>query len=160
MATSTRDTSAEVGLVFRQADSREELAECWPVLRELRPQLETLEVLLDYVARQIPCGYRILAARLNGEVVGVAGWRVQENLIFGRHVYVDDLIVSERLRGRTVGAGLLTWLRAQCGELGVGVLVLDTAETNHAAHRFYEREGLQHGARGYRIRIAQAATHP
>lgn len=157
MSTTAAGPIAHKDLYMWQPSSAEEIAECWPVLRILRPQLSTSDLLHAYVARQRPYGYQLLAAKFQNSVVGVAGWRTHENLIYGPHIYIDDLVVLERMRGRRVGASLLRWLRTQCSTLGVGVLLLDTAEHNGAAHRFYEREGMQRGSRGYLFRIADGS---
>lgn len=146
-----KPTTGAVSL--RLAENADDIAACWPVLRLLRPQLDTVDALLAYVEREGPNGYRLLVALVAGEVAGVAGWRIQENLIYGRHVYVDDLIVWTRMRGRRIGADLLAFLRSTCGSLGIERLTLDAAESNLEAHRFYEKEGMAHGARKYVISV-------
>ena len=75
--------------------------------------------------------------------IALAGFRVLENFVHGRYLYVDDLVVDEAGRGQGVGAALMDWLKAEGRALGCDNLVLDTALANAAAHRFYRRQGLR-----------------
>jgi GNAT superfamily N-acetyltransferase len=129
-------------IVLRHADSDGEIAACFPILRQLRPHLANAEELVTRVARQRAAGYRILAAWRDGAPVGVAGYRIEENLIHGRFVYVDDLVTAEAERRRGIGARLLDAVAAEGGRLGCRRLVLDTALDNVLAHRFYYRERM------------------
>src|SRR5207244_9753932 len=87
-------------------------------------------------------GYRLLAAWDGGTAVGVAGWRVQENLIRGRFCYVDDLVVAEGVRRGGLGGRLLDAVAAEARALGLSRLVLDTAIDNLLGQRFYFRYGM------------------
>ncbi|GAB6042812.1 GNAT family N-acetyltransferase [Endothiovibrio diazotrophicus] len=123
----------------------EEIAACWPVMRELRPHLEGAE----FVARirlQEAEGYRLAFLREGGAVVAVAGFRVGENLAWGRFLYVDDLVTSGSHRSRGFGGRLLAWLRRYAVEAGCRQLHLDSGMQREAAHRFYEREGMAKGS--------------
>src|SRR3954465_6970234 len=80
-------------------------------LLELRPQrarggdLLTLAALAD---GQRAAGYRLVGSFEPGEDDAAGGrrFRVQGNLAWGRHLYVDDLITRADRRGRGHGAGL------------------------------------------------------
>jgi ribosomal protein S18 acetylase RimI-like enzyme len=128
--------------VFRHADTDTEIASCFPVMVQLRPHLAHADELVTRVARQRAAGYRILAAWRGDAPIGLAGYRIEENLIHGRFVYVDDLVTSEADRGSGVGARLLDVVAEEARKLGCDRLVLDTALDNVLAHRFYYRQGL------------------
>ena len=66
---------------------------CFAVMRELRPHLHDAGAFVAQVQRQADQGYRLLAAWRGEQVVGLAGYRLQENTLYGRFVYIDDLIV-------------------------------------------------------------------
>lgn len=119
-----------------------DLVTCYPVMRELRPHL-TETVFIERVRHQMAQGYRLVAAWVAGDVVAVAGFRVSENLAWGRFLYVDDLVTRADHRSRGYGAALLTWLKAQAAAEGCAQLHLDSGTWRKDAHRFYEREGLQ-----------------
>ena len=90
--------------------------------------------------------YRLLAVWRDDAPVALAGYRLQENLIYDRFLYVDDLIVTQNSRGSNFGARLLSELSALAQREGCRKLVLDTAMSNSLAQRFYFREGLLTGA--------------
>lgn len=131
---------------LRHAESDAEIAACFPVMRQLRPHLSGPDELLDRVRRQQQDGYRLLAAWQDDAPVGLAGWRVQENLIRGRFCYVDDLVVTEAARRGGLGAVLLDTVAAQARALGLNRLVLDTGLDNLLGQRFYFRYGMLPGA--------------
>src|SRR5512138_3924921 len=84
-------TSARRMIVEPTGDN--EISRCFGVMAQLRPHLDE-PAFLERVRRQMTQGYR-LAARLDGDrVVAVAGYRFGENLVSGRHLYVDDLVTD------------------------------------------------------------------
>ena len=129
-------------LLLRHAESDTEVAACFPVMTLLRPHLTGADELVARVARQRSAGYRILAAWRDGAPVALAGYRIEENLIHGRFVYVDDLVTAESARRSGIGARLLDAVGDYGREQGCHRLVLDTALDNVLAHRFYYRQGL------------------
>jgi GNAT superfamily N-acetyltransferase len=128
---------------LRHAETGAEIAACFPVMVSLRPHLTGAEELVTRVQRQHEAaGYRLLAAWRDGVPVALAGYRIAENLIHGRFIYVDDLVTADGERRGGLGAELLAAV-AQIGrDHGVARLVLDTALDNVFAHRFYYRQGL------------------
>ncbi len=129
-------------ITLRHVETDAETAASFPVMALLRPHLKDAEELVARVARQRKDGYRLLAAWRDGKPVGLAGYRVEENLIHGRFIYVDDLVTAESERRAGIGARLLDAVAAEGRKLGCGRLVLDTALDNVLAHRFYYRQGM------------------
>lgn len=130
------------GIALRHAASDADILACFPLLRQLRPHLVDEAEMLARVRRQQEEGYRLLVAMEGDRVAGAAGYRFQENLVRGRFVYVDDLVVDEGKRGQGVGARLLDEVAAIAREAGRDWLVLDTALGNALGQRFYFRCGL------------------
>jgi len=114
---------------------------CHPVMAELRPHL-ALEEFLAQVRRQECDGYRLAFVEEAGRVVAAAGYRLGENLAWGRHLYVDDLVTSAGLRSRGHGRELLDWLVEKAREAGCRELHLDSGVQRFGAHRFYLRWGM------------------
>ncbi|HUU35978.1 MAG TPA: GNAT family N-acetyltransferase [Vicinamibacterales bacterium] len=111
-----------------------------PLHRDLRPQLPS-----DYagtMTRVFASGGRLVVAAQDEAVVGLAVWRVIENTMFGRFLYVDDLVTGSALRSRGVGKALLSRCEAIAIELRCREFVLDSGVQRAQAHRFYFREGL------------------
>jgi ribosomal protein S18 acetylase RimI-like enzyme len=122
------------------------LAACFPVMRLLRPGLSGPGEFIASVRRMENDRYRILAACRGDVPLALAGYRLQENLIYGRFLYVDDLVTAEASRGQHLGARLLAELSDLAVREGCRKLVLDTGLSNALAQRFYFRQGLLTGA--------------
>jgi len=118
-----------------------EIAACYPVMRELRPQIAE-EQFLSRVRSQEGAGYRLAYIHETTGVVAVAGFRIGENLAWGRFLYVDDLVTLPGRRSRGHGAKLLSWLKELAEKEGCEQLHLDSGIQRKEAHRFYEREGM------------------
>lgn len=122
-------------------------------MRQLRPQLASEVEFLERWRRQAANGYR-MAGLFDGSVtVALAGYRVQENLVHGRFLYVDDLVTDAAQRGSGNGERLMAHLRDQARALGCGKLVLDTPLSNALGHRFYFRCGLLANALRFNVPI-------
>lgn len=111
-----------------------------PVHRQLRPALPQ-----DYHGRmaQIEAnGGKLLLAVEDGQVQGVALWRLIENTCDGRRLYVDDLIVDEAARSLGVGQAMLTFLQQRAQVCDCQAFTLDSGVQRQRAHHFYFREGM------------------
>lgn len=127
---------------LRHLETPEELRACLPLMRALRPHLADDADFIQRIGRMRQEGYRLLAAVQEGRAVALAGYRQQENLIYGRFLYVDDLVVDETRRGDRLGAQLIRALDELARDAGCAKLVLDTGLGNALAQRFYFRQGL------------------
>ena len=116
-------------------------------MRELRSGLEDLN---DFVRRvdevQRREGYRLVAvfddeAR---DAVAVAGFRIGQNLAWGRYLYVDDLSTLPEARRRGYAGDLLEWLVAEGQRLGCDEFHLDSGvgANRGDAHRLYLNTGM------------------
>jgi GNAT superfamily N-acetyltransferase len=124
------------------AETSEAVRRGWPVLRELRTHLADEEELVHRVARQQQAGYRLALGESDGHVVVAAGFRVLENLISGRFLYVDDLVTLASHQGRGHGAEMMLWLEGEARRNGCRFLTLDSGVQRFAAHRFYLGRGM------------------
>ncbi|SMF47925.1 Acetyltransferase (GNAT) family protein [Tistlia consotensis] len=129
-----------------------EIAACFPLMRQLRPHLASAEELAERWRRQAAEGYRLLGLWAEDTPLALAGYRLQENLVYGRFLYLDDLVTLEGARGRGHGARLIEHLKQEASRLGCARLVLDTPLDNVLGHRFYYRQGLL--ARALRFGLA------
>lgn len=123
-------------------ESADDIRACHPLMQELRPHLLEAENFCAQIQRQRLQGYKLLAAKLGEDIVGLAGYRETENTIYGRFIYVDDLVVSSKDRRSGVGALLLDEIEALAQKNGFKFLILDTGLSNSLAQRFYFRSGF------------------
>jgi GNAT superfamily N-acetyltransferase len=121
---------------------------------QLRPHL-LLADFGDQVQRQRENGYRLLCAEDAGIVVGVAGYRLLENLAWGRFLYVDDLVADEAWRSHGVGAALLDFLVNIARESGCAELHLDSGVQRFGAHRFYLAQRMDITSHHFAMKLAK-----
>jgi GNAT superfamily N-acetyltransferase len=127
-------------LILCHAESDNAVASCFPVMALLRPAIASADELVRRVARQRRSGYRTLAAWRHDTPVALAGYHVEENLIHGRFIYLDDLVTMEGERHGGIGARLLVAVGSHGREQGCQRLAIGTALDNVLAHRFYYRQ--------------------
>jgi GNAT superfamily N-acetyltransferase len=92
-------------------------------------------------------GYRVVAAFDPGEeeAAAAAGFRIADNLAWGRFLYVDDLVTRADARGRGHADALMTWVAEEAARAGCDELHLDSGvgPEREDAHRFYFRHRLR-----------------
>lgn len=118
------------------ADSDERISRCFPVMRELRPHLDEASF-ANRVRRQNRSGYVLAYLEEGGQVISAAGFRITENLVSGRMLYVDDLVTLEGHRSRSHGKAMFDWLTQRARDEGCNYLELDSGVQRFHAHRFY-----------------------
>lgn len=135
---------------LRLLDSDEALALAWPVVQQLRPQLERE----DYLAlrqQQQAEGVKAVGLFLDEICIGYAGYRVQHMLAHGRVLYVDDLVVDNGRRGEGAGGLLMEWLVEAARSEGCASLQLDSGTQRQGAHAFYFGRGMRINAFHFRL---------
>jgi GNAT superfamily N-acetyltransferase len=128
---------------FQHLESPDDWIRAFDVMKELRPHLTNPKAFCDQLRRQHEENYRLLAARsAEGTILGLAGYRTQTNTLYGRFIYLDDLVVTSRLRCSGIGADLLNKVREIARQACCAHFVLDTGLHMPLAQRFYFRNGL------------------
>lgn len=127
---------------LNHANSEEEIERCFPVMAELRTQLQcgSFVALINQLFSE---GYRLAYLEDQGRVVTVAGYRIATSLFMGKNLYLYDLVTTASARSSGFGKEMMACLREVAREHGCDYLHLDSGTQRLAAHRFYFREGLQ-----------------
>jgi GNAT superfamily N-acetyltransferase len=123
------------------AESDQQIRGCFAAMAELRPQLKA-DQFVERIKRQQAQGYRLVYLQHEGECVCCAGFRILENLAWGKFLYIDDLVTRETDRSRGFGAILLNWLADFACNEGCQEMHLDSGTQRTGAHRFYFKAGL------------------
>ena len=127
-------------------------------MRALRPGLVDREDFVRQVdERQRPSGYRLIAA-LPGRgdsAVAVAGFRLGDNLAWGRHLYIDDVSTLPAARKHGHARLLLDWLKGEASRLGCEQIHLDSGvgADRTAAHRLYFNAGFRISSHHFTLHI-------
>ena len=135
------------------ASTPEQIEQCYSVMRDLRPHLE-LEAFMQQVQRQQRSdGYRLIFAQEETEIRAAAGYRISENLAWGRYLYVDDLVVRATDHGSGYGSALFDWLAAEGKREECEQLHLDSGVQRFIAHRFYLHKGMDITSHHFGMRL-------
>jgi GNAT superfamily N-acetyltransferase len=124
-----------------EVTSDAQVAACHSVMAQLRPHIPS-EGFVARVRQLEAGGYRMACVIDDDEVRAVAGYRILDQLVRGRVLYVDDLVTDEQRRSRGHGDRLLTWLYDTARASGCSFLELDSGTQRVDAHRFYARHRM------------------
>ncbi|MEG0242339.1 MAG: GNAT family N-acetyltransferase [Pseudomonadales bacterium] len=127
---------------LQHLEDRDGFQASFDLMQVLRPHVTDRDSYVEQLARQTQQGYRLLAALDGEQAVGLAGYRELENLLYGRFLYVDDLVVRPDVQRCSLGARLLGAVREEALRRGCAHFVLDTGLHMPLAQRFYFRQGL------------------
>lgn len=125
-------------LSIRELRTDAEIVAAFPLMKVLRERLQA-DRFLSEVRRQQAEGYELIGAFLDDRLVGLAGVRRTHMLSRGEHLFVDDLVTDESVRGAGHGRALLQWLARRAQAEGIPRIHLDSRNT---ARGFYERVGF------------------
>jgi GNAT superfamily N-acetyltransferase len=119
------------------------IARCFAAMHELRTELTSAEEFVVRVQQQQAEGFQLAFLEREGEVVTVAGFRVQHMLATGLTMYVDDLVTGDAFRSQGNGKIMLDWLIARARTQGCQTFSLDSGTHRREAHAFYFRERMR-----------------
>ena len=134
----------------------------WPLMWQLRPHLgpdgvvDNADDFVSAVRAQRPEGYRLAATFDCDRMTCLSGFRVVRMLARGCHMYVDDLVTDETLRGTGAGKVMFAWLVAEARRCGCTRLHLDSGVQRHAAHAFYFGRRMQIQAHHFALDLNDA----
>ena len=121
---------------------QEAFARCFPVARELRPHFEEEEAFVHSAIMAQGRGANYVYLEHQGEVRAFTGFRICQNLIWGTHMYVDDLVTRAQDHGHGYGSALFDWLVEEARRRGCAHFHLDSGVQRFDAHRFYLHKGM------------------
>ena len=125
-----------------EAITLKQINQCYPLMNILRPKLVESEF-SDQIGRQNKQGYHLIALRDNGNPVSLLGYRLVENLIIGKFLYVDDLVTDPDLKQRGYASQLLSWTVEVAKQHNCCAVQLDSGFENVDAHRLYLNQGFR-----------------
>jgi GNAT superfamily N-acetyltransferase len=83
--------------------------------------------------------FRLLVAESENLIIGIAIYFVKYSTWKGKGVYLDDIVVSERFRGRNVGWKLFNAVIEDCNSIGAKQLHWQVLDWNEPAIKFYKK---------------------
>jgi|SRR5215471_4939103 len=108
------------------------------------PNVRFTEFATTYTTVQQHPAMTLLMAEYDGNVVGFASISRRPQLrLAGDLITIDELVVSDSLRGVGIGRAILEYVKTMCSELGARRLELETTRTRESYRRqFYVKNGF------------------
>jgi len=123
------------------ATTKEDILKCWDVINVLRPHLDQ-EAFADTVLEMLQEGYKLAFIEKDGKGVAAIGYRYQNFLYNGKHIYIDDLVTLPAYRKQGLAAALLDFVDAEARARGYKCVTLDSGHHRNDAHRLYLNKGF------------------
>ena len=130
-------------LVTREVDLPQELSQCYEVLKELRSGLSLEDFHLVYSQAKERDQFTLVAIFRGRECIAVMGLRVLYDFIHGKHLYIDDLVVTETQRSKGLGKNLLGYAELLASQQACNGLRLCTGSAALSAQDFYQANGWE-----------------
>jgi GNAT superfamily N-acetyltransferase len=112
-----------------------ELAEYEKALKEVEVTIEELER-DGFGDNKI---FDFFVAIINSEIVGMALYYTKYSTWKGKCIYLDDIVVTEKMRGKKIGAKLFEAVIEVCKHKGVRRMEWQVLEWNKPAINFYNK---------------------
>lgn len=130
-----------VDMTLSLVTTKTQLNECFSLMSQLRPHLSKAQF-IEQVKVQKGEGFQLLQAKCSNGVAGLAGFRINQNLAWGKHLYIDDLVTDKDTRSKGIGFAMLNWLEKHAKTMNCAQIHLDSGVQRFQAHKFYLRSGF------------------
>jgi GNAT superfamily N-acetyltransferase len=125
-------------LTIKELQSRNEIIEAFPVMKQLRTHLDESSYLELVIDAQEKDRYKMFALFDDDEIVAIIGFKPMITLYYGRFVWVCDLVTDTSKRSKGYGEKLLTYVHEWAKENNYESVALSSGLQRTDVHRFYE----------------------
>jgi GNAT superfamily N-acetyltransferase len=139
------------------AESEKELADCFLVYRELRPQIESERVFVEQMLRQKKEGFVLVYFKEGNEIASCMGFRIYETFGWGKILYIDDLITRAKSRRKGFARALLDYAKVQARKQNCNEMHLDSGHHRFDAHRLYLNFGFKITCHHFAMQVQEKA---
>ncbi|WP_027002542.1 GNAT family N-acetyltransferase [Hugenholtzia roseola] len=103
--------------------------------------------------------FGMLVAESQGALVGISIYYVRYSTWKGRCLYLEDLVVTEKVRGKGIGKALFAATARKAQELEVKMMVWQVLDWNTPAIEFYKSWGAVIDTGWYNCRLEEATLY-
>ena len=116
-----------------------ELQLCFPIMQELRTHLTWQDFFQLYKQAHQSEGYQLVVAKRDKKILGLMGYRILHDFVHGKHLYIDDLVLTKTQRSNGIGSALLQHAESLAKRHDCKSLRLSTGIENELGKKFYEK---------------------
>ncbi len=131
-----------MNLKIKELTSLEEMEAAFPLIAQMYDKM-SFDTYKSYIKEMIDTNdFKMVAAFLGDEMVGVSGYWVFIMLYCGRYLQASNLVVDRKKRSLGIGQKILQHLEEKAKNLGCQKIVLDSYTENKKSHPLYFRENF------------------
>jgi ribosomal protein S18 acetylase RimI-like enzyme len=143
-------------LQYSDINLTDNLVDVFSVLKELRPHLNFDTFLKVFQDASKFDGYKLTAMKdEKNRILGLMGYRVLNDFVHGRHLYIDDLVIAEAYRSMSLGQKFLDYAENLASLNDCLNLRLCTGKENTRGMKFYEKNNWDMRAVVYKKKLIQ-----
>ena len=83
--------------------------------------------------------YTAAVAEVDGKIVGMYFWYIRYSTWKGKGLYLEDIVVTESMRGKKVGDALFTACMEDAKSIGANYMTWQVLDWNEPAMNFYKK---------------------
>ncbi len=137
---------------IREIESIEEAKKHFPIIQEVRTHLD-IETYLETLVAAREQGYKMLGLFEDNHCLAIMGYRMIVDFVHGKHLYIDDLVVTSKRRGQGLGPVLLSHAEELAKEQNCLQVRLCTGIDSQRAKNFYEKNNWNLRAVAYKKKL-------
>ncbi len=137
---------------IKPISSLEQSKSVFAIMKELRTHLDETKY-LELLQSAKANGYQLVGAFDGEQCVGLMGYRVLFDFVHGKHLYIDDLVVTSSIRSKGLGTQMLAFAKEVAASNNCSRLRLCTGIDNDSGKHFYEKNGWDLKAVVYKTKI-------
>lgn len=118
--------------------SEEEWRRVYPLMHQLREQLDEEEYLNLVRDASLNENYHLFALCVENRAVSLAGFKPMTTLYYGKFIWVCDLVTDESERSKGYGKRLIQFVHTWSKKHRYFTVALSSGLQRKEAHRFYE----------------------
>ncbi len=127
---------------IKELTTLSEMESAYPLIAQMYDKM-SFETYKSYVEEMISTNdFKMVAAYINGEMVGVSGYWVFLMLYCGRYLQASNLVVDRTKRSHGIGQKILQYLEEKAKKLNCQKIVLDSYTENKRSHPLYFRNNF------------------
>lgn len=140
-------------MIIQEITTASDFDLAFPLMKELRPHLdfENFELLITQARLQNK--YCLIGLFKHDHYIALMGYRILFDLVHGKHLYIDDLVVSHKFRSQGLGLQLLQYAEKEAQKEQCKVMRLCTGIDNMRAMSFYEKNQWNQRAVVYKKKV-------
>jgi len=134
--------------------SDEAVLRCKHILCDLYPHIPQEDEAFLFTIRKLQVeGYNLAYIEKNGTAASLVGFRVGENLAWGKYIFIDELATAPKYRHQGLASAIIDWLADYAKTKKCSKIFLDFVMMDQKAKAWAEQKGFKPYSTRYAITL-------